>query len=155
MPESLWQAVQEETEKQTVKTPAESISKPVRSPQTKKGRPVPQSERLRKTNVQKKVGTSPRPDVGTPVPKFEPPRERRTERRPYDFYQDQVLWLKEIKLEIEKRYGRRVTANAMVQLAVDLLIEDYRRNKERSKLISELVADERTFGRTSVGSTHL
>ena len=146
MPESLWQAVQEETEKQTVKTPAESVSKPGRSPQTKKG-----PERLRKRDVQKKDRTSQRPDVRTPVPKFEPPKERRTERRPYDFYQDQVLWLKEIKLEIEKRYGRRVTANAMVQLAVDLLIEDYRRNKERSKLISELVADERTFGRTSGG----
>ena len=155
MPESLWQAVQEESEKQTVKTPAESVSKPMRNPQTKKGRPVPQPERLRKKDVQKKDRTSQRPDVRTPVPKSEPPKERRTERRPYDFYQDQVLWLKEIKLEIEKRYGRRVTANAMVQLAVDLLIEDYRRNKERSKLISKLVADERTFGRTSVGSTDL
>jgi len=155
MPESLWQAVQEETEKQTVKPPAESVSKPVRNPQPKKRRPLPQPERLRTNDVQKKDRTSQRPDVRTPVPKFERPKDRRTERRPYDFYQDQVLCLKEIKLEIEKRYGRRVTANAMVQLAVDLLVEDYRRNKERSKLILKLVADERTFGRTSVGSTHL
>ena len=155
MPESLWQAVQEETEKQTVKTPAKNVSKPVQRPQTHKVRPRPRPVQPKEKNVQKKDRTSPRPDVRTPDPKSERPKERRTERRPYDFYQDQVLCLKEIKLEIEKRYGRRVTANAMVQLAVDLLIEDYRRNKERSKLISKLVADERTFGRTSVGSTDL
>ena len=52
------------------------------------------------------------------------------QRRPYDFYVDQILWLKEMKLEIEKRYGRHITANVMVQLALDMLIQDYERNQD-------------------------
>ena len=73
-------------------------------------------------------------------------RERRTERRPYDFFKDQLLWLNKTKVEIEERYERRVTANAMVQLALDLFIKDYRRRGERSKLITHLVAEQWTSG---------
>ena len=72
---------------------------------------------------------------------LEPRKERLTERRPYDFYRDQLLWLRKTKVEIEERYGSRVTANAMVQLALDLLIKDYKRRKERSKLVTKLVLE--------------
>ncbi len=141
MPESLWQAVQKETEKQKVKTQPESASKPVQSLKARKSTPLPHSKGAGDKEVRRKEGTSPRPKVRPSVPKSERPKERLIERRPYDFYKDQVLWLKETKLEIEKKYGKRVPANAMVQLALDLLIEDYKRNKGRSKLVSELVSN--------------
>ena len=73
-------------------------------------------------------------------------KERLTARRPYDFFRDQVLWLNKTKVEIQERYGRRVTATAMVQLALDLFIQDYKTKKERSKLVSHLVADQGTMG---------
>jgi len=87
-------------------------------------------------------------------------KERLTERHPYDFFRDQILWLNRVKVEIQEQYGRRVTANAIVQLALDLLIEDYRRRGRRSSLISSLVLrsqtedypgrspEEPSFGRT-------
>jgi len=62
------------------------------------------------------------------------------------------LWLKRTKVEIEERYGSRVTANAMVQLALDLFIEDYKRRKELSKLVTNLVLDQRTMERSKGGS---
>jgi len=86
-----------------------------------------------------KAGTSGRP--------FRRPRERLTERRPYDFFRDQLLWLNKTKVEIEEKYGRRITANAIVQLALDTFIQDYKRRKERSKLITKLVLGEGTAGR--------
>ena len=76
----------------------------------------------------------------------ERPKERLTERRPYDFFRDQVLWLNKTKVEIQERYGRRVTATAMVQLALDLFIQDYKTKKERSKLVTHLVTDQGTPG---------
>ena len=54
-------------------------------------------------------------------------------------YRDQVLWLRQVQLDVEKRYGRRITGNAMVQLAVDWLATDYRKNRSHSRLIRELV----------------
>jgi hypothetical protein len=48
------------------------------------------------------------------------------------------------KVEIQEKYGQRVTANAMVQLAVDWLMQDYKRRKERSKLVTKLVTNQRT-----------
>ena len=75
-------------------------------------------------------------------------RERLT-RRPYDFFQDQVLWLNRTKVEIQEQYDRRITANAMVQLALDLLIADYQRRKERSKLVTKLVLNQKTGERPS------
>ena len=94
-----------------------------------------------RTLVAKKGATSQRPLQRT--------KERLTDRRPYDFYRDQVLWLNKTKVEIQEKYGQRVTANAMVQLAVDWLIHDYRRRKERSKLVMKLVSNERTEERPS------
>jgi len=66
-------------------------------------------------------------------------KERPIVRRPYDFFRDQVLWLNRTKVEIEERYGLQVTANAMVQLALDLLIMDYRASGLRSHLMTHLV----------------
>jgi hypothetical protein len=129
MPESLWQAVQMEVDKQQGQAPAQG--------QAATRETVASAPR----NIEPDVESDRRPDLQTEVSTMERPKERRVERRPYDFYTDQVLWLKEMKLEIEKRYGKRVAANEMVQLAVDLLIEDYEQNKERSKLVLKLVAD--------------
>jgi hypothetical protein len=97
-----------------------------------------------RTSVATKKATSQRPTQRT--------KERLTDRRPYDFFRDQILWLNKTKVEIQEKYGRRVTANAMVQLAVDWLMQDYKRRKERSKLVTKLVSnqptEERPDGRT-------
>ena len=142
MPESLWQAVQEETAKQGGKPRQHPAARQgvVPSPARKNA-----SENVRR-DIPKKDGTSQRPEVRKSVPIT----ERLTERRPHDLYRDQILWLKETKLEIEKRYGQRVTANAMVQLALDLLIADYDRNEDRSKLVLRLVSKEAWNRRTEV-----
>lgn len=92
-------------------------------------------------SVEKKKETFQRP--------AQPTKERLTERRPYDFFRDQVLWLNKTKVEIQEKYGRRVTANAMVQLALDLFIEDYKRRRGRSKLVTKLVFNRRTEERPS------
>ena len=83
---------------------------------------------------------------------FQRPAQQTRERpirRPYDFFEDQVLWLNRTKLEIQERYDQRITANAMVQLALDLLIADYKRRKERSKLVTKLVLNQRRGERPS------
>ena len=142
----------------------------------KSGASSPKGRKKKRPNVRRKERTSvrtsesssqrttqpskERPDVGTKKPTsggagegtprrtLQPAKERLT-RRPYDFFRDQVLWLNRTKLEIQERYDRRITANAMVQLAVDLLIEDYGRRKERSKLVTKLVLNQRTEERPS------
>lgn len=124
MGESLWQAVQEEAVKTTSPTPQKPI-RPVRAEQ--------------RTGVQR----SQRPNRRKSEPKVERPfprqQDRIVDRHPYDFYRDQVLWLKRTKLDIEQQYGVQITANAMVQLAMDLLIADYERNRQNSKLVKRLV----------------
>ena len=102
--------------------------------------------------VRKSEGRSERRKIRSYQRPFEPEKERPIERRPYDFYRDQLLWLKRTKVEIEERYGSRVTANAMVQLALDLFIEDYKRRKEGSKLVTNLVLEQRTNERSKGGS---
>jgi len=82
---------------------------------------------------------------------IQPKKERLTERRPYDFFRDQILWLNKTKVEIQEKYGRKVTANAMVQLALDLFIQDHKRRKERSKLITNLVSNQGREERPSGG----
>jgi hypothetical protein len=86
---------------------------------------------------------------------FPGPCERPTERRPYDFYSDQLLWLDRTKVELHERYRRRITSNAIVQLALELLIRDYRARGRHSRVITHLVfgqpleestADEGTSG---------
>ena len=85
-------------------------------------------------------------------------------RHPYDFFEDQVLWLNKMKVVVEERYRRKITGNAMVQLAMDLFIRDYRRRGQDSALVRHLVRrpgtnegtedrrDERTDERSLEGS---
>ena len=105
--------------------------------------------KLQRTNVRSKERSSVRKKEGTFQRPVQPTKERLTERRPYDFFRDQVLWLNKTKVEIQERYDRRITANAMVQLALDLLIADYKRRKERSELVTKLVLNQRTEERPS------
>jgi hypothetical protein len=65
-----------------------------------------------------------------------------SERHSHDIFHDQVRWLNRAKLEIEERYGRRVTGNALVQIALDLLRMDYEMNKGRSNVVRVLVRGE-------------
>ena len=138
MSESLWRAVQSEVEKQRGATSTGLRSKhdPVPSPVP------PEPSQGGPKRIRQSEGPRERPIVRASVPTSGRPKERLTERRPYDFYRDQVFWLKEIKLEIEKVYGRNIPANAIVQLALDLFIEDYERRGERSTLILNLLLSE-------------
>jgi len=116
-----------------------------------------------KPTVQIEEPKEERPDVPTKKPSsvetkketlqrpVQPRKERLTERRPYDFFRDQILWLNKTKVEIQEKYGRKVTANAMVQLALDVFIQDYKRRKERSKLITNLVSNQGRQERPSRG----
>jgi len=45
-------------------------------------------------------------------------------------------------VEVAEKYRRKITANAMVQLALDLFIADYRARGRRSQLIRTLVLRE-------------
>lgn len=94
-----------------------------------------------------------RTEEGTLQRSFEYPKQRATERNSYDFYKDQILWLNRMKVEIQERYGRRVTANTIVQLALDLLIQDYRKRGERSSLITNLVLKQPATERPDPGSS--
>jgi len=96
--------------------------------------------------------TSQRTKEGALGRSFELPKERLTERHPYDFYKDQVLWLNKVKVEIQEKYGRKVTASAIVQLALDLFIRDYRKRGERSSLITDLVLNQLAMGRPDQSS---
>lgn len=60
-------------------------------------------------------------------------------RHSHDLFQDQIRWLNRVKLELTERCGEPVTGNAMLQLAVDMLREDYVRNGEESQLIRVLL----------------
>jgi hypothetical protein len=64
---------------------------------------------------------------------------RVSERHSHDIFHDQVRWLNRAKLEIDERYGRRVTVNGLVQLALDVLRKDYELNKARSIVVRVLV----------------
>jgi hypothetical protein len=70
------------------------------------------------------------------------PKPRTVEHRPYDFFSDQVRWLNRTKLDIDERYGKRIPATAMVQLAVDLLIADFEADSQDSYVIRVLLKDE-------------
>jgi hypothetical protein len=64
------------------------------------------------------------------------------ERHSHDIFRDQVRWMNRTKLEIEERYGLRVTSNALVGLAIDMVRSDYERKRSRSALIRVLVEGE-------------
>ena len=70
------------------------------------------------------------------------PRPRPKERHSHDLFRDQTLWMNKLKLEIEEKYGRRVTGNEIVQTAIELLRADYTAHKNDSTLIRVLVKRE-------------
>ena len=121
------------TPKVSNKSPADSSKEP------KKERP----------NVRRKETTFDGKTERTFQRSIQPTKELSIERRSFDFFRYQVLGLNRIKLEIQERHALRVSVNAMVQLAVDLLIEDYKRRKERSKLMTKLVFNQSTEERPS------
>jgi len=109
-------------------------------------------ERPEGTSKEGKVGrTKERRSEGEPMTHERPQQVRLVEHRPYDFFQDQIRWLNRRKVELEERYGKRVTANAMVQLAVDLLIADYELDPEDSQVVRVLVKEERPSVRKDGG----
>ena len=67
------------------------------------------------------------------------PDVRIIERHSHDIFQDQVRWMNRVKLDLEERYGARVTGNAIVQLALDLFRDDFQLQGEESNLIRVLV----------------
>jgi hypothetical protein len=77
---------------------------------------------------------------------------RKIDRRSYDFFHDQVLWLNRMKVELEERYDLQITANAMVQLALDLLILDHRRRGRHSQLMAHLVFGQPLEGEAKGGT---
>jgi hypothetical protein len=51
-----------------------------------------------------------------------------------------------VKLEIEDKYGKRITGNEIVQLAIDYLRADYQGRKASSALVRALVNGEGLTG---------
>ena len=84
----------------------------------------------------------------TPTVKIVGASERIDERHSHDIFRDQVRWMNRTKLDIEETCGRRITSNAIVKLALDLLIDDFEQHGENSKLIRSLIREERTPART-------
>ena len=131
--QQLFVAGRQPTITDTPKTAAPQPKQRTSTSERPSGRPAdrPSGETSFETAEQPTVATSERstgrPDVRT------------IERRPYDFFHDQVQWLNRMKVTIEERYHRKVTANAMVQLALDRLIEDYQRRGRDSALVAQLV----------------
>ncbi|MBE0610049.1 MAG: hypothetical protein IH609_11740 [Dehalococcoidia bacterium] len=67
------------------------------------------------------------------------PPARTVERHSHDIFQDQVRWMNRLKLDLDERYGAKVTGNAMVQLALDLFRDDFVSRGEKSSLFRVLV----------------
>lgn len=67
--------------------------------------------------------------------------ERRVERRSHDIFIDQVRWMNRLKLELGEEFGVKLTGNALVQLAIDMLHRDFDANGERSELFRTLIAE--------------
>ena len=72
------------------------------------------------------------------------PPVRTIERHSHDIFQDQVRWMNRLKLDLEERYGAKVTGNAMVQLALDLFRDDFLSLGEESSLVRVLVQGRRS-----------
>jgi len=68
-----------------------------------------------------------------------PREERRVERHSHDIFMDQVRWMNRLKLELGEELGVKLTSNALVQLAIDMLRRDFDANGERSELFRTLI----------------
>ncbi len=64
---------------------------------------------------------------------------RPVERYSHDLFKDQVRWINRLKLDIEEQEGVRITGNAIVQLALDLLRDDFDVHSSESALVRVLV----------------
>ena len=64
-----------------------------------------------------------------------PPGTRAPERHSHDLFLDQVRWINRVKLDVEEVHGTRITGNQLVQLAIDLIRDDYEHRRDRSLLI--------------------
>jgi hypothetical protein len=62
------------------------------------------------------------------TPRFAFPGERLVERHSHDIFRDQVLWINRLKLELEEQYGKRVTSNSIIRLAIDRLRADFEKD---------------------------
>lgn len=67
------------------------------------------------------------------------PVSRQQERHSHDIYYDQVRWMNRTKVEVEERYGERVTSNGIVQVALDLLRLEFEARGPSSNLVQVLV----------------
>ncbi len=67
--------------------------------------------------------------------------ERRVERHSHDIFIDQVRWMNRLKLELGEEFGVKLTGNALVQLALDMLRRDFDAHGERSELFRTLIAE--------------
>ena len=67
--------------------------------------------------------------------------ERRVERHSHDIFIDQVRWMNRLKLELGEEFGVKLTGNALVQLAIDMLRRDFDAHGERSELFRTLIAE--------------
>ena len=135
-----------------VPTPASTPEEGIRLPASKERASMPPHPR---PSARSGKGTDPRANTTGPDGSHEqlserasgdsggatPGRElpRRVGRHSHDIFQDQIRWLNRLKLELGERYDVPVTGNAMVQLAVDLLREDYVRKGNQSRLIRVLI----------------
>jgi hypothetical protein len=73
------------------------------------------------------------------APRFAFPGERLVERHSHDIFRDQVLWINRLKLELEEQYGKRVTSNSIVRLAIDRLRADF--EKDGGEAITALLIE--------------
>ncbi|MCC6236797.1 MAG: hypothetical protein IT299_04395 [Dehalococcoidia bacterium] len=100
------------------------------------GTPAPSSTRA---GVGPNAGAPVRPELGTGQATPSATTPRRARRYSHDIYVDQARWMSHLKLELEERYGARITANALVQVALDLLRADCESAWEESVVYRTLV----------------
>lgn len=70
------------------------------------------------------------------------PEARTVERHSHDIFKDQVRWMNHLKLDLEEQYGVKVTGNAIVQRALDIVRLEYMRRGDESSLFRALVGRE-------------
>ncbi len=97
------------------------------------------SSKLRSRGPARERSLSKRHEAPLSVLRSQRPLVRTVERHSHDIFQDQVRWMNRLKLDLEERYGAKVTGNAMVQLALDLFRDDFLNHGDDSSLVRALV----------------
>ena len=103
----------------------EATHAPATEPTGERGNAAPQEPALARARLSSNV----------------PREERRVERHSHDIFVDQVRWLNRLKLELGEEFGVKLTSNALVQLAIDMLRRDFDANAERSELFRTLIRE--------------